>query len=354
MRLDEWLKYVEQVENDQVDETSAPGVVSAPEQPAMAGAAEDAEKQNASTTKSRPQPSITKNGPTDTGTTGEPVPIESPRPLDSSSSVVFKSSIEDMSPRLGYMDEEIAEELASASEVIVEAPRSVEQQRPIPRFEEPPLRVEDFDLHIPEIEDFLTFLKDPEPEEPTKASPTKPAATVVPIDNSVRGRASAPTEHKTDNPSTPVPDTKSTAPQTVATPTEKPAPTKSKAPKPESETGDTAAMGSLPRHIQTLARLDADEIAQNSYKRNFREARGEMIERLLDPPLSLEDAARILNVCPTTVRRYTNRGVLPHYRTVGNQRRFRLSDVIAFMETHGERLAKRRQAESSDQMDSSS
>ena len=259
-----------------------------------------------------------------------------------------------MSPRLGYMDEEIAEELASASEVIVEAPRSIEQQRPIPRFEEPPLRVEDFDLHIPEIEDFLTFLKDPEPEEPTKASPTKPAATVVPIDNSVRGRASAPAERKTDIPSAPVPDTKSTALQTVATPIEKPASTKSKAPKPESETGDTAAMGSLPRHIQTLARLDADEIAQNSYKRNFREARGEMIERLLDPPLSLEDAARILNVCPTTVRRYTNRGVLPHYRTVGNQRRFRLSDVIAFMETHGERLAKRRQAESSDQMDSSS
>lgn len=76
------------------------------------------------------------------------------------------------------------------------------------------------------------------------------------------------------------------------------------------------------------------EIAQKSYK-GFRETREELLGRLLDPQLSLEDTARILNVCPTTVRRYTNRGLLRHIRTAGNQRRFRLSDVLAFLESHG-------------------
>ncbi|MEN6584179.1 MAG: helix-turn-helix domain-containing protein [Armatimonadota bacterium] len=89
----------------------------------------------------------------------------------------------------------------------------------------------------------------------------------------------------------------------------------------------------MPHHLQTLFGAAGEEVAQNSYKA-FRETRGELIQRLLDPPLTLEEAARILNVCPTTVRRYTNRGVLQHFRTAGNQRRFRLSDVLTFMESN--------------------
>ncbi|HOK52944.1 MAG TPA: helix-turn-helix domain-containing protein [Armatimonadota bacterium] len=88
----------------------------------------------------------------------------------------------------------------------------------------------------------------------------------------------------------------------------------------------------LPRHIQLLMGQAKQEVAQHSYKQ-FKETREELIARLLDPTLSLEETARILNVCPTTVRRYTNRGVLRHIRTVGNQRRFRLSDVLAFLES---------------------
>lgn len=84
---------------------------------------------------------------------------------------------------------------------------------------------------------------------------------------------------------------------------------------------------------QILLPDDGDsEVAQNSYKA-FKESREELLQRLLDPQISLEDAARILNVCPTTVRRYTNRGLLRHYRTPGNQRRFRLSDVLALLES---------------------
>ncbi len=91
----------------------------------------------------------------------------------------------------------------------------------------------------------------------------------------------------------------------------------------------------LPRHIQLLASIPVpveEEVAQKYYKRGFDETRQQLIERLLNPTLTLEETARVLGVCPATVRRYTNRGVLPHFRTVGQQRRFRLSDVLLFME----------------------
>lgn len=65
------------------------------------------------------------------------------------------------------------------------------------------------------------------------------------------------------------------------------------------------------------------------------ETKEELLRRLLDPTLTLEEAARLLDVCPTTVRRYTNRGILAHERSAGNQRRFKLSDVLEFREAQG-------------------
>ncbi len=110
--------------------------------------------------------------------------------------------------------------------------------------------------------------------------------------------------------------------------------------------GDAAALWKrLPRHIQLLVGMapeTKEEPAQKYYSRGFKESRQQLIERLLDPTMTLEDTARVLGVCPTTVRRYTNRGVLPHYRTLGQQRRFRLSDVLAFLEKQQKQAAKRR------------
>lgn len=103
----------------------------------------------------------------------------------------------------------------------------------------------------------------------------------------------------------------------------------------------------LPRHIQLLMGQSQKEVAQHSYKK-FKEDRDELVARLLDPVLSLEETARVLNVCPTTVRRYTNRGSLKHIRTVGNQRRFRLSDVLGFLETQTSGVNTDRRAEISD------
>lgn len=119
----------------------------------------------------------------------------------------------------------------------------------------------------------------------------------------------------------------------------------------------------VPRHVQSLLALERQdqrkETAQSSYKRPFQEKRHELIKRLLDPILSLEDAARLLNVCPTTVRRYTNKGILTYYRKETErgsaaslaleketrQRRFRLSDILAFLEAQQSALTADRLAE---------
>ena len=62
------------------------------------------------------------------------------------------------------------------------------------------------------------------------------------------------------------------------------------------------------------------------------ESREDLLARLINPTLTLEETARILEVCPTTVRRWTNKGVLPHERSGGNQRRFKLSVVLDFLD----------------------
>ncbi len=73
-------------------------------------------------------------------------------------------------------------------------------------------------------------------------------------------------------------------------------------------------------------------VSEPAARTRAKETRDDLVERLLDPVLTLQETAILLDVCPTTVRRYTNRGVLNCFRTPGNQRRFRLSDIISFME----------------------
>ena len=92
---------------------------------------------------------------------------------------------------------------------------------------------------------------------------------------------------------------------------------------------------SLPRNIEFLVSFFDDSITANYYRGEFKESREDLIKRLLDPQLSLEETSRLLGVCPATIRRYTNRGWLNHHRTEGGQRRFRLSDVVKFVEAHG-------------------
>ncbi len=95
---------------------------------------------------------------------------------------------------------------------------------------------------------------------------------------------------------------------------------------------------SLPRNIKHLSKHFDDKVTSNYYRGEFKESRDELIKRLLDPELTLEEVSRLLGVCPATVRRYTNRDWLQHHRTQGGQRRFRLSNVAKFIEEHGREI----------------
>ncbi|MCS7252812.1 MAG: helix-turn-helix domain-containing protein [Armatimonadota bacterium] len=86
----------------------------------------------------------------------------------------------------------------------------------------------------------------------------------------------------------------------------------------------------LKRMLFQIARLQAEV---GNYA--DRSPRWKLLSRLLDPDMSIRDVAVLLDVCETTVRRYTNSGLLEHYRTSGNQRRFRLSHVLKFIMQHG-------------------
>ena len=96
-----------------------------------------------------------------------------------------------------------------------------------------------------------------------------------------------------------------------------------------------ATWESLPRSIEFLCASFDDSVTANYYQGEFKETRIDLVKRILDPELSLEETSRLLGVCPATVRRYTNRNWLEHHRTPGGQRRFRLSSIVKFVDDHG-------------------
>lgn len=95
---------------------------------------------------------------------------------------------------------------------------------------------------------------------------------------------------------------------------------------------------SLPERVQRLALLSVDLLPDAEPQADERR---QLIERLLNPLLTLEDTARLLGVCTATVRRYANKGALPHQRTIGQQRRFLLSDVLVLLHSRKPEEGKR-------------
>ncbi len=110
---------------------------------------------------------------------------------------------------------------------------------------------------------------------------------------------------------------------------------KKSATEPILDDGLTDLLENLPKNIEFLGKFFSDGVTSKYYQGEFKESREELIRRLLDPELTLEETSRLLGVCPATVRRYTNRGWLGHHRTKGGQRRFRLSGVVKFVNEHG-------------------
>jgi excisionase family DNA binding protein len=78
---------------------------------------------------------------------------------------------------------------------------------------------------------------------------------------------------------------------------------------------------------------DRQTITRQRLARKSKIDREELIDKLLDPVISLEEAATLIGVCKTTLRRYTNSGELECIRTPGQQRRFKLSQVLEFVKT---------------------
>lgn len=56
-----------------------------------------------------------------------------------------------------------------------------------------------------------------------------------------------------------------------------------------------------------------------------------ILTRLLNPELTLYEAAILLRVSRNTLRRLTNDGVLQCIRTFGKQRRFKLNDLLVYL-----------------------
>ncbi len=99
------------------------------------------------------------------------------------------------------------------------------------------------------------------------------------------------------------------------------------------------------REIETYRSQDICLIGESGpVRRRIRqETREELLERLVNPQISLHETSVILRVCPATVRNYCKAGFLPCERTPGGQRRFRLKAVLKlFHERESERHARRK------------
>lgn len=101
------------------------------------------------------------------------------------------------------------------------------------------------------------------------------------------------------------------------------------------------------RFLTEIAQLQ-DEIAKHADN----DPRWQLLQRLFDPDLSVRDVALLLDVCPTTIRRYTNAGLLEHYRTTGNRRRFRLSHILRFLMRYANSGEASSEANASEQLQS--
>lgn len=73
------------------------------------------------------------------------------------------------------------------------------------------------------------------------------------------------------------------------------------------------------------------EVSVRQRKRGTQETRRQLIARLENPEISLQEAAILLGVCRATVRRYCDEGLLRHSRTEGSQRRFHYLDIKDFI-----------------------
>jgi excisionase family DNA binding protein len=248
---------------------------------------------------------------------------------------ISADAIPDLSTALGLPG--LAEARHPATTEYID-PTVHDQLAPIPAFSAPSLSPPAFEITIPRLgEQTAVAEKVPEPTPPVPAQPTPNssalhAAAEVPVGLTLPERSHSPSEEQVDAEDEPASAALSARDARLEELS-------------DGEMDETGARGQGVRHWDLLCQIRSHDVAQNSYKSTFRETREELVQRLLDPPLTLEETARLLGVCPTTVRRYTNKGQLRHFRTTGNQRRFRLSDVLEFLESRATEIEADAQAD---------
>lgn len=116
-------------------------------------------------------------------------------------------------------------------------------------------------------------------------------------------------------------------------------PASSSTPDPSSDaSGPVARAAALRRRIREVVQQSTLPMElgplerRRGGRRPITETREEIIRRLLDPELTLHEAAAVLDLSKATVRRYTDQGKLVCLRTDGGQRRFRLSALLAYLD----------------------
>lgn len=101
---------------------------------------------------------------------------------------------------------------------------------------------------------------------------------------------------------------------------------------------------SLEKSNADFAHSEEAAIKRAATRRRQRvETRAQLLERLTNPTITLHETSVILGVCSATVRRLTDCGELPHERTDGGQRRFRLMEVLKFQRDRREAKIARRE-----------
>lgn len=63
--------------------------------------------------------------------------------------------------------------------------------------------------------------------------------------------------------------------------------------------------------------------------------RKKIIEKLLDPEVTLQEAAILLTISRATLRRYSDKGLISCIKTPTGQRKFKLSSLLEFQEKRG-------------------
>ncbi|MEP6755003.1 MAG: hypothetical protein ABJA67_05855 [Chthonomonadales bacterium] len=103
---------------------------------------------------------------------------------------------------------------------------------------------------------------------------------------------------------------------------------------PDAKVGSTEFWRLSPRHLQALFIVHNGDEQAKIMSRTFKENRIEVIQRLLDPNLSLGQTARVLKITPCKVRELRSTGNVILSRLPAKNHLSQIADALKFVEQH--------------------